>query len=419
MATLSIRGRESVKPLPEYLVRSFAAWGDEYNSIDNPDGFINLAVAENLLSLSFVSSHLSSAPPVPAHNLTYGNPDHFNEVIAKFFSAHITTRPVSPDHVTVLNGATSVIDALATVLCDPGDKVLTTGPGYRGLELDVSARAGAQVVIAALDEVSEGNPITTVSALDKSWTEAGGTDSGIRMAIICSPNNPTGEVLAIDTLVDIVRWGRTKCIHVVFDEIYAKSVHSENARFCSVAQALDGDLGVDVHIVWSFSKDLCISGARIGVLYSQNSEVHDSINSFLANFMSTSRHTQWALQHLLTDDTWLTDYFEANRKRLRVAYKRITAVLDTLKVPYMPADAGFFVWVDLRKWMRGQSREDEEALWRQLCECKVLLTPASQCFGSRYGYFRVCFAAVDITTCEIALKRIAENVLVRHTGVDP
>lgn len=417
MARLSLRGKECITCPPEYLALSFAAWHDEYDAEHNQDGFINLAIAENLLSLSTVSSRLLSAPPIPPKNLTYGSPGPFNETIAKFLSSYITAHPVSPDHVVVLNGATAVIEALATVLCDPGDKVLTTGPGYRGLEQDVTARAGARIVVASLDESSEANPVMTVSALDKSWTDAGGIDSGIRMAIICSPNNPTGEVLSSDCLVDIVRWGRSKGIHMVFDEIYAKSVHSEGVRFCSVSEALDGHLGADVHIVWSFSKDFCLSGTRVGVLYSQNRELLDAINAFIAHFMSTSRHTQWALQDMLRDDVWLSHYFRANQRNLRSAYARVTALLDKLAVPYLPASAGFFVWVDLRRWMLGDSQSDEMKLWRQICECKVLLTPASQCFGSRYGHFRLCFAAVDTATLQVALDRM-KTVLSDHRFID-
>lgn len=410
MATLSKRGRECIQPLPEYLQRSFDAWNDEYHPTKNPNGIINLAIAENHLSMEYVAREMSSAPDIPPSNMTYGSPKHFNEVIARFLSTHITKCEVSPDHIVVMNGATAVISNLATVLCDPGDKVLTTGPGYRGLQLDVSGCADANIVIAGLDEAAgEENPLVCVSALEKAWVDAGGTDSRIRMAIICTPNNPTGEVLSKDTVLDIVRWGRSKGLHLIFDEVYAKSVHSESVQFCSVAEALGGDLGIDVHIVWTFSKDLCLSGARIGVLYSQSSKLLESINCFLAHFASTSRHTQWALEHLLTNSAWLNEYFESNRRRLRVAYLRFTAILEELGIPYMPADAGFFVWVNLRRWMQGVSREHEMELWRRLCDCKVLLTPASQCFGTRYGYFRVCFAAVDIATCELAWSKISEK----------
>ncbi|CDF35358.1 unnamed protein product [Chondrus crispus] len=231
------------------------------------------------------------------------------------------------------------------------------------------------------------------------------------MLVVCSPNNPTGEVLDKETVVDVVRWARANGLHVVFDEVYANSVHAEGKEFCSVASALQGDLGDDVHVVWSFSKDFCLSGARVGILYSQNRDLMRSVDAFLSPLMSTSTPTQWALQAMIEDQPWLDDYFAANRRRLRHAYSRCTALLDDMAVPYVNAHAGLFVWADFRKWMSAESEECEMHLWRRFCDAKVFLTPASQCFGQRYGFFRICFAAVDVATCQVALNRIKQALV--------
>lgn len=409
MSTLSERGRKSYRPMAEYLVKSFEAWKDEYHPKTNPNGFVNLSVAENLLSLPDVAAELSNAPPVPPENLTYGNPEHFTSVIASFLEKHILLRPVNPKHVSVMNGGTSVLDTFATVLCDAGDKVLLTGPGYRGLELDVGGRANADVVAACLEGEGddEHDPVITVQALEKAWLKEGGRDSRIRMAIICSPNNPTGEVLSREVIMEIAQWAIQRKVHVIFDEVYARSVYSETAKFVSVLDVMDDKLGDYVHITWSFSKDLCISGCRVGIMYSQNPELMRSVSAFLAFFSMTSRHTQWALEHLVTNDKWLEDYFEKNRIRLAGAYKRVTGILESMDIPYMKAEAGFFVWVDLRKWMNGNTAEAEMELWKRILDTKVLLTPSSQSFARRFGYFRVCFAAVEPDALELGWKRMA------------
>lgn len=409
MSTLSQRGRACNRPMPKYLVNSFNAWKDVYNPNTNPDGYINLAVAENLLSLDHVAEALSAAPPIPADKLTYGVANNFKPVVAKFMQAHITAHDVDPNHIAILSGGTAVADTFATLLCDEGDKVLTTGPGYRGLEQDVAARAGAQLVMASLEgELGmEREPLMSVEALEEAWINAGGENSQIRLAIICSPNNPTGEVLSRQVILDIVRWGHQRKVHIVFDEVYAKSVHADDVQFVSVAEAMRGQLGNYVHILWSFSKDFCVSGCRVGVLYSQNEELMQSVGSFLEFFYMSSRHTAWALEHILSNEIWLREFFEENQKRLAEAYRRITTSLDRLGIPYVKAQAGFFVWADMRKWMRGTEVEHEMELWERLLKAKVILTPSSECFGKRYGYFRVCFAAVDTETLELAWERMA------------
>lgn len=321
---------------------------------------------------------------------------------------HITSYSVNPKHVVVLNGGTAVADTFATVLCDEGDRVLVTGPGYRGLEQDVGGRAGAKIVTASLDSESglEKEPLMSVESLEEAWIKTGGENSRIRFAIICSPNNPTGEVLSRQMILDIVRWGQKREVHIVFDEVYAKSVHADDVQFVSVAEVMEGQLGDYVHILWSFSKDFCVSGCRVGVLYSQNEELIQSVQAFLQFFYMPSRHTGWALEHMLSNEIWLREFFEENQRKLAEAYRRTTAILDRLGIPYMKAEAGLFLWVDMRKWTRGTEAKHEIELWERLLETKVLLTPSSECFGCRYGYFRVCFAAVDAETMELAWERM-------------
>lgn len=398
--------------MADYLRKSFLISPDEYNPSTNPDGYINLSIAENVLSLGLVVEKLSATLPIPANQLRYGNADRLACAVAKFFQTHITSCATDPKHITILNGGTSVLDTLATVLCDAGDRVLITGPGYRGFELDFGGRAGAELVTACLEGEfgTERAPLMSVHALEEAWIKAGGDDSRIRAAVICSPNNPTGEVLRREVISEIVQWGQGRRVHVIFDELYAKSVYTDNVQFVSVAEVMGGNMGDYVHVVWSFSKDFCVSGCRVGVLYSQNEEVLECITSFLSFFSMPSRHTQWALEHMLNDETWIQEFLEENKKRLAEAYKMTTQNLNRLGIPFLKAEAGFFVWVDLRKWMKGSEVEHEMDLWERLLETKLLLTPSNECFGRRYGYFRICFSAVDAGTLELAWERMAALV---------
>lgn len=388
---------------------------DLYDEHTNPNGYINVSVAENALSLPLVADALSNAPPVPPSELMYGAMEGsygFRAAVAALLERYALGCPVRPEHIIALTGAGSVLDALGTVLCDPGDKVLLTGPGYRGFERDFRDRAGVGVAVAALDGEFGGR--LSMAALEKGWTDAGGPDSGIKAVLVCSPNNPLGSCLGRDLICDVVSWGREKRLQILFDEAYALSVHSPATKFCSVAEALGGVLGDDVHIIWTFSKDFCISGCRVGILYSQCDELLTCIKSVLTYFASTSRHTQWALTAMLRDDSWVKNYISENRSRLRRAYCLFTGMLDKHAVPYIEADAGFFVWVDLREWMTGNSCDDEMVLWRKMCqEARVVTTSGSECFGSEFGFFRFCFAAVDSDTLIVGWERLISTVLRR------
>lgn len=406
MCALSQRSMRSVQPFPAYFQEALATAADAYTK-ENPRGCINLSIAENGLSRSMVADAIAKVPPVPSDHLVYttaaGDPECLSAV-ARFLSRYITKTEIRPEQLVFTCGASAAIDLLTFALCDPSDAVLVMSPGYRGLQNDVSTRCGARILTADLSPKNSYS--VDVPCLEAAWQKHKGEASGIRFCIICSPGNPVGDVLDVDTIRAIVAWARAKRIHVLFDELYALSVHGD-ATFVSVAEALDGLLGDDVHIVWSFSKDFCVSGLRFGAFVSQS---HKLLSSMVpASFFSdVSRHGQWIAQHVLADETWLDTYIEENKRRLRACYEQIAKLLDEAQVPYIPAQAGFFVWIDLSKYMESPpSANSEMKLWRKMLQAGVLLSPGSELYFETFGWFRLCFAAAeDPETMVVAWERV-------------
>lgn len=61
--------------------------------------------------------------------------------------------------------------------------------------------------------------------------------------------------------------------------------------------------------------------------------------------------------NLLLDPVGLPTYLALNKARLGEAYRRATAFLQKHDIPYRPAHAGHFVWIDLRRYL---PESDEE-----------------------------------------------------------
>ena len=82
--------------------------------------------------------------------------------------------------------------------------------------------------------------------------------------------------------------------------------------------------------------------------------------------------------------------------------------LTSAGIPFLPAVAGMFVWVDLRAWLApGGGWEAEAALWEAVCEeCHVILTPGRACYAAEPGFFRLCFAWVPPLALRDALERL-------------
>ena len=86
----------------------------------------------------------------------------------------------------------------------------------------------------------------------------------------------------------------------------------------------------------------------------------------------------------------------ADTAALRESYIVLTSALEAAEIPYHPAGASMFLWVDMRKALPPYPTwEDERALFDRMCEKGVLLTPGYDCIASEPGFFRACWAASD------------------------
>lgn len=410
---LSSRGLATIAPMNMYHYTRRLARKDPYHYKTNPKGYVMMNVAENWLSRSAIADALGQPFAIDPEFLGY-NDTHgilqMREVIASFFKDYITKGYTDPNHLAILSGAGGALDVFATVACDPGDKIMVTGPGYHGFAHDFCARSGVDTVVAHLSP-HDGFRIT-VAALETARVQCQNEGGRLRAVALSSPNNPTGEVLSPSTILEIVYWARAHGLQVVFDEVYALSGFDPCTKFVSVAEVLQNDLGDDVHIVWSFSKDFSIAGCRMGVLYSQNESLMTAV-SYFSYFLSTSGHTQAVLRNLLQKKEWVRDYVAANQGRLMVSYLKLTSCLESLQIPYIAASAGFFVFINLSRWMKEPTLAEELRLWQALVDEKVVLTPGSEMNANVYGWFRCCFATLDAESIAAASVKIRKVLATR------
>ena len=401
---LSERGRRLLAkpPLPEYVHEHFARRGSIYDPGMNPDGYIPLSVAENLLSKDRLIERLSAVGDVPARVLGYDSmvgSKAFRERLARFLGRRVLGREPRPDQLAVLAGAGTVLEILFHCLCDPGDGVLVPTPSYAGFWADLETRDELKIVEVPT-RVAEGFRLTP-DHLDRAVAEAG---RPIRALLFTTPNNPLGTVASPAQIEQILAWAQDREIHVVFDEIYALSVFGDRP-FTSCAQVAP-ELGDRVHVVWAFSKDFGASGLRCGLLVSENTALIEAVKG-LAYWACCSGHTQYLLGEVIADDAWVEDYVAHNQAALGRAYGDVTAALDAAAIPYFPAAAGFFLLLDLRVHLAEPTWEAEEALWRRLLEeGNVNLTPGRACRNPEPGLMRLCFAAVPSEAVVTGIRRV-------------
>jgi 1-aminocyclopropane-1-carboxylate synthase len=371
-------------------------------SLDRPDGYIGLAIAENKLVWDLLRPKLIEPRDPPHQAVCYDDmcgSFEFRLRLSEFMGSAFLDRAVDPAHVAVLAGAGSVLEILFFALADPGEAVLVPTPSYAGFWADLETRDELQIIPVHTGSAT-GFRLTT-DLLDEAFE---GADRPVRALLYTNPSNPTGFVAPAEELDEVIAWAEARDVHLVLDEIYALSVHGE-AEFRSGASRRPA-LGPSTHVVWAFSKDFGASGLRCGVLVTENDQVMRSVAA-LAYWSVVSGDTQHLLSEMLGDEAWLAAYISGMRSRLRNGYERTTAALDAAGIPFVAAEAGIFLLLDMRSFMAEISWEAEGALWRSILEeANVNLTPGSACRIGEPGFMRLCFAAQPPDVVALAVERI-------------
>jgi aspartate/methionine/tyrosine aminotransferase len=285
------------------------------------------------------------------------------------------------------------------VLADPGDGVLVPTPSYAFYWPDLETRD--ELTIVPVHTSSPEGFRLTPDLLERAASESGIPISAL---LLTNPDNPTGRITPAGDLAACIRWGQSRGIHVVVNGVYSLATHGGNA--VEPVQSILGDVGDDIHEIWAFSKDFAMSGLRAGVLVSTDPEVLRAVAE-VSHWSVVSGDTQHLLTTMLSDEEWTEHYLDEMRSRLNTSYLATTSALDAAGIPYIEADAGMFLLVDLRQFLDEASWTGEDELWRRILdETNVNVTPGSACRVGEPGFMRICFATEPPEVVASAIGRI-------------
>jgi len=424
---LSSRGaRAAETPLRVDHALFHQASQDLYHPVDNPAGALPLNVAENRLGWAELKARIEAITAtheiprwVAGYTTHHGSPE-FRKAAASFLTEHLTACPVDPDHLGVSAGATSVIEMTSFILAERGDMAVIPAPSYPVYRQDLGNLSGVErydlVTHHELSEIAKG-PILTVRHLEEAWREIEGAGKRFRILILTTPDNPTGGIFSRGKLREMAAWCMDHDIHLVVNEIYGLSLidttHPELAEdypdhlpFSSFANIMAEEKSDYLHLWYAVSKDLGISGFRVGFLHSHNTALLEAYRNLNLTH-SVSNHTQWVLQHLLTDSPFMTSFLARNRERLTESYAVMVRFLRRLEIPYVPSRGSHFVWIDLSRYLTDPSEAGELEFWREMYGAtKVLLTPGAGFGHSKRGLFRVVFPCVSRADLTVAVERL-------------
>jgi len=185
--------------------------------------------------------------------------------------------------------------------------------------------------------------------------------------------------------------------------VSAPRLLSAAAEAAGVSEAAAGNL---LHTIFGMSKDFCMSGMRVGWVYSRNENLHKALGNIGA-FAGCSHLIQHALAGLFSDTALIHHYLQENCRRLQAGYTLLESAVKVAGIPYTPAQGAMFFCINLREYLHEDTFAGERALWQALFdEERLLLTPGRDCHFAAPGNFRICYAAVEPAALPVAMKRL-------------
>lgn len=267
---------------------------------------------------------------------------------------------VSSSRIFVGNGSDEAIDLMFRIFCESGrDEVITCPPTY-GMY-----RVSADINDVTVREVS----LTDDFQLDVPAMVEGISDT-TKLIFICSPNNPTGNLMSRQSVLTIA--GQFNVI-VVVDEAYIDfadepSMIHELSAFPNLV------------VLQTFSKAWGMAGVRVGLAFA-STEIIDLMNRVKPPY-NVSGIAQQAVLDALEGEATIGEWTEATkveRSRLENALKN----LDLVRRVY-PSDANFLlVKVD-----------DANHVYRYLIEKKIVVRNRSN-IELCDGCLRITVGTVD------------------------
>jgi aspartate/methionine/tyrosine aminotransferase len=158
------------------------------------------------------------------------------EAVAKFISKRDNIQS-SADNIFLTDGASKGVDlTLQSIIRNKTDGILVPIPQYPLYSADI-VLFGGQMVPYFLDE--KNNFSLNTIFLNDSIQKAKNNGITARAIVVINPSNPTGSLLSIDNMKDIISFAYANRLAIIADEVYQENIYNPNDKFVSFAKVLN------------------------------------------------------------------------------------------------------------------------------------------------------------------------------------
>lgn len=346
----------------------------------HPGGLVDLSMGTPVDPTPEVVRHaLEAASNAPGYPMTAGTPV-LRQAVAGWFARRRGVPGLDPAAVVPTIGSKELVGLLPSLLhLGPGDVVVHPAVAYPTYVAGIRA-AGATPLAA--DDVAD-------------W--AGRDD--VRMVWVNSPGNPTGRVLDVEALREVVAAARAIGAVVVSDECYAELAWEAPWADDGVPSILDPRVCDGSHAgllaAYSLSKQSSIAGYRAAFLAGDAAVIAELTQIRKHLGLIVPAPVQAAMTAALSDD----EHVAAQRAVYGARRRALAAAIAAAGLTVDESGAGLYLWVTAGDGRSGQ----EVAEW--FARRGVLTAP-----GHLYGddtHTRVALTATDTQIAD-AVSRLTE-----------
>lgn len=295
MATFNINNiiRPNVKAM-----KAYSSARDEFQEIN--DGFVFLDANEN-----------------PFNNGLNRYPDPLQRNVKSILSK---IKDFPANQILLGNGSDEVLDLLIRAFCEPNqDNVIAISPSY-----------GMYSVLANLNAVEYRKSLLNIESFQPNIEDIfSKVDENTKMIFLCSPNNPTGEIIKREAILEIVN--RFNGL-VIIDEAYIDFA-TEPSWIKEIKNY------PNVIVTQTLSKAVGLAGIRLGILYASQ-EIVAVLNKIKPPY-NINQLTQLKVIEILSDYEKVVAAINTIIQQKEVLEQALTEVSFVEKI--YPSDANFIL----------------------------------------------------------------------------
>ncbi|WP_185148892.1 histidinol-phosphate transaminase [Empedobacter brevis] len=279
-------------------MKAYSSARDEFQEIN--DDFIFLDANEN-----------------PFNNGLNRYPDPLQRNVKSILSK---LKNVAAEQILLGNGSDEVLDLIFRAFCEPNqDNVIAISPSY-----------GMYRVLANLNAVEYRKSLLSEADFQPKIEDIfSKVDDHTKMIFLCSPNNPTGEIIKRESILEIVN--RFNGL-VIIDEAYIDFA-TEPSWIGEIKNY------PNVIVTQTLSKAVGLAGIRLGILYASQ-EIVDVLNKIKPPY-NINQLTQLKAIEILNDYRKVIETTNTILQQKQVLENALTEISFVEKI--YPSDANFIL----------------------------------------------------------------------------